>query len=46
VLRADSLPVSDHALDSAILRVRSDFLPIAVTEAQWLKQIEQERARC
>jgi hypothetical protein len=44
LLRADSLPVSEHSLEAAILRVRSNFLPIAITEALWLKQIEQERA--
>jgi hypothetical protein len=42
VLRADTLPVSDEAIDAAI--VRSNFLPISLEDAQWLAQIESERA--
>ncbi len=44
VIRADSLPVSDDAIDRAIIRVRSNFLPISLDDAQWLAQIEGERA--
>jgi hypothetical protein len=44
VLRATSLPVSDEAIEAAIIRVRSNFLPIALEDAQWLARIEQERA--
>ncbi len=44
VLRATSLPVGDDAIEAAIIRVRSNFLPISVEDAQWLAQIERERA--
>jgi len=44
VLRATSLPVSDEAIDAAIIRVRSNYLPISLEDAQWLAQIERERA--
>jgi hypothetical protein len=44
VIRADSLPVSEDAIDRAIIRVRSNFLPISLEDAQWLVQIERERA--
>ncbi len=44
VIRADSLPVSDDAIDRAIVRVRSNFLPISLDDAQWLAQIEREKA--
>lgn len=43
VLRAKSLPVTDEAIDGAILRVRSNFLPISLDDAQWLAEIESER---
>jgi hypothetical protein len=44
VLLADSLPVDGATLEAAILRVRSNFLPISLDDAQWLAQIEKERA--
>jgi hypothetical protein len=44
VLRAKSLPVAEEAMDSAIVRVRSNFLPISLEDAKWLAQIAQERA--
>ena len=44
VLRADSLPVSDEAIDAAIINVRSNFLPISLDDAKWLDQIEREKA--
>jgi hypothetical protein len=44
VLRADSLPVSEEAINAAIIRVRSNYLPISLEDAQWLAQIERERA--
>ncbi len=45
ILRTESLPVDPAAVDAAVMRVRSNFLPIAVEEARWLTQIESERAR-
>lgn len=44
VLRTTSLPVSDESIEAAIVRVRSNFLPISLEDAQWLAQIERERA--
>ena len=44
VLRATSLPVSEAAIEAAIIRVRGNYLPIALEDAQWLAQIERERA--
>lgn len=44
VLRANTLPVSDDAIESAILRVRSNFLPISFEDANWLAQIAETRA--
>jgi hypothetical protein len=44
VLRADALPVSETILDRAVIRVRSNFLPISVEDAKWLAEIERERA--
>lgn len=44
VLRATSLPVSDEAIDAAILQVRSDYLPISLEDAQWLAQIERSHS--
>ena len=44
VLRADSLPVSDEAIEAAILQVRSNYLPISLDDAEWLAEIEQKRA--
>jgi hypothetical protein len=44
VLRANSLPVSAESVEAAILRVRSNFLPISLDDAEWLAQIESERA--
>ena len=44
VLRAEGLPVSDQAIDGAILRVKSNYLPIALDDARWLAEIARERA--
>ena len=44
VLRAEDLPVSDDAMDRAVLAVRSRFLPIALDDAKWLDEIERERS--
>jgi hypothetical protein len=44
VLRAEDLPVSDDAMDRAIIEVRSRFLPIALDDARWLVEIERERS--
>jgi hypothetical protein len=44
VLRADELPVSEKAIDDAIISVRSSFLPVALDDAMWLAQIEEKRA--
>ncbi len=43
ILRAKSLPVADDAIQNAIQAVRSNFLPIAITDALWLDQIEKLR---
>jgi hypothetical protein len=43
VLRTDDLPVPEEAIDRAIVRVRSNFLPIAIEDARWLADIERER---
>lgn len=43
VLRTDSLPISDAAISSAISRVRSTFLPIALEDAKWLAGIAKGR---
>jgi len=43
VLRTDELPVPEEAVDRAIVRVRSNFLPIAIEDAKWLADIERER---
>lgn len=40
VLRTSSLPVSDAAIDAAIIQVKSDFLPISLEDAKWLAEIE------
>jgi hypothetical protein len=37
-------PSSDQAIDAAILRVKSNFLPIALDDARWLAEIARERA--
>ena len=44
LLRAKALPVDDATVDRAIVRVRSNFLPISIADAQWLAEIERERA--
>ncbi len=44
LLRANSLPVTDEAIQHAIVRVRSNFLPISLADARWLYDIERERA--
>lgn len=44
LLRANSLPVGDDTVDRAIVRVRSNFLPISIADAKWLAEIERERA--
>ena len=44
VLRATDLPVSDDAIDRAILAVRSSFLPVSLDDARWLAEIERERS--
>jgi hypothetical protein len=44
VLRTDALPVPEDAIDRAIVRVRSNFLPISIEDAKWLAGIEHERA--
>jgi hypothetical protein len=43
VLRTDSLPVPEKAVDDAILRVKSNFLPIPLEDAKWLADIEFKR---
>lgn len=43
VLRADALPVGDEAIERALVRVRSNFLPISLEDAKWLFDIERER---
>jgi hypothetical protein len=43
VVRAQSLPVEDEAIQNAIQAVRSNFLPIAAEDALWLDQIEKLR---
>jgi hypothetical protein len=44
VLRTDALPVPEEAIERAIVRVRSNFLPISIEDAKWLADIERERA--
>ncbi len=44
LLRANELPLSDTAIEHAIVRVRSNFLPISFADARWLFEIEKERA--
>ena len=44
VTRADGLPVSDQAIDAAILRVKSNYLPISLDDARWLAEIARARA--
>jgi hypothetical protein len=44
IIRVDELPASDGAIDDAVLRVKSSFLPIAIEDAKWLAAIERERA--
>ncbi|MEZ4409489.1 MAG: AAA family ATPase [Polyangiales bacterium] len=39
VRRADSLPVSDHAVESAVNQIKNDALPIAEQDAVWLARI-------
>lgn len=43
VLRTDALPTGEEAIDRAIVRVRSNFLPISIEDAKWLADIERER---
>ena len=43
VLRANELPVASAAIDQAITRVRSTFLPISQEDAKWLAEIEREQ---
>jgi hypothetical protein len=43
VLRTDDLPVPEEAVERAIVRVRSNFLPISIEDAKWLADIERER---
>lgn len=44
VLRTSFLPVSDEAIEAAVLHVRSNFLPIALEDARWLAEIERKRS--
>lgn len=44
LIRANDLPVADEAIERAIVRVRSQFLPISLADAEWLFEIERERA--
>ena len=41
IRRADQLPVTDATLASAINQIRSEFLPIADKDAQWLARIAE-----
>jgi len=43
VLHARSLPVTLDTVESSILSVRSQFLPISLDDARWLAEIERER---
>jgi hypothetical protein len=43
VLRARQLPVTDEVVPAAIRSVRSNFLPIALEDAQWLDKIQHSR---
>ncbi len=44
VLRAQTLPVDDGVIQSAINAVRGNFLPIAIEDAKWLDQIARLRS--
>jgi hypothetical protein len=44
VLRATDLPVSDDAVERAIVAVRSSFLPVSLDDARWLAEIERARS--
>ena len=44
VLRAEDLPVPDGVIERAIIRVRSNFLPISLQDAKWLFDIDRELA--
>lgn len=41
VLQADSFPVSDRVIESAIDKVRNDYLPIADNDALWLDRVAE-----
>lgn len=43
VVRADSLPVPSAVIRSAILEIRTSFLPIAMDDAVWLQRISESR---
>jgi hypothetical protein len=43
VLRVQTLPVTEEIIQSAIVAVRSNYLPIAIDDAKWLDQIERVR---
>jgi len=43
VKRATALPVTARVVDSVINAARRDFLPIALDDAQWLRDIGQQR---
>ncbi len=43
VLRTDALPTPEEAIERAIVRVQSNFLPISIEDAKWLADIERER---
>ncbi|MDQ3255619.1 MAG: hypothetical protein M3R15_17260 [Acidobacteriota bacterium] len=43
VLRMQSAPITDTVLKDAIASVRSNFLPIAIEDAIWLKKIGESR---
>ncbi len=44
LLTTRSLPISARVVEHAIQKVRSDFLPLLVSDAQWLKRISDTRA--
>jgi hypothetical protein len=43
VLRVQTLPVTQEVIQSAIVAVRSNYLPIAIDDAKWLDQIDRVR---
>lgn len=44
MLMASSLPVSDAAIQQALQEVRSQYLPLSIADARWLKRIADTRA--